>query len=67
MFLNMLPDAVSEKLRERRDLNTLQQYVNEIVANVGRLKDAELAKIHSQRMANALKAGSRSTVNAVME
>ena len=30
MFLNMLPPSVSEKLRERRDLRTLQDYINEI-------------------------------------
>ena len=67
MFLNMLPDPVAEKLRERRDLNTLQQYINEVDADLGRLNDAKLAKLHSQRMANALKAGSRSSVNAVVE
>ena len=61
----MLPDAVSEKLRGRRDPNTLQQYVNEIDADLGSLNDVKLAKIHSQRRANALKAGSRSTVSAV--
>ena len=67
MFLNMLPTSVSEKLRERRDLTTLQQYINEIDADLGRLNDARLAKLHAQRMSSALKAGSRSSVNAVVE
>ena len=67
MFLNMLPPSVSEKLRERRDLVTLQQYINEIDLDLGRLNDAKLAKIHAQRMSNALKSGSRTSVNAVVE
>ena len=67
MFLNMLPPSVSEKLRERRDLVSLQQYINEIDLDLGRLNDAKLAKIHAQRMSNALKPGSRTSVNAVIE
>ena len=67
MFLNMLPPSVSEKLRERRDLVSLHQYINEIDLDLGRLNDARLAKIHAQRMSNALKPGSRTSVNAVVE
>ena len=67
MFLNMLPDSVSSKLRERKDLHSLQQYINEVDADLGRLNDAKLAKIHSQRMASALRTGSRSSVSAIME
>ena len=67
MFLNMLPESVSHKLRERKDLTTLQQYINEIDADLGRLNDAKLAKIHSQRMTSALKSGSRSPVSALVE
>ena len=67
MFLNMLPPSVSEKIRERRDLVTLQQYINEIDVDLGRLNDAKLAKIHAQRMTNSLKPGSRTSVNAVVE
>ena len=67
MFLNMLPTSVSEKLRERKDLHTLQSYIDEVDADLGRLNDARLAKIQAQRMNNALKAGSRTPVNAVVE
>ena len=67
MFLNMLPSSVSEKLRERRDLTTLQQYINEIDMDLGRLNDAKLARIHAQRMSSSLKTGSRSSVNAVVD
>lgn len=67
MFLNMLPDIVSSKLRERRDLSTLQQYIDEVTSDLGRLNDAKLAKIHMQRMSTALKSGSRTSVNAVTE
>ena len=67
MFLNMLPPSVSEKLRERRDLSTLKEYINEIDSDLGRLNDAKLARLHSQRMSSALKSGSRSSVNSVVE
>ena len=67
MFLNMLPETVAHKLRERKDLNTLQQYINEVDADLGRLNDAKLAKLHQQRMSTALRAGSRSPVNALVE
>ena len=67
MFLNMLPPSVSEKLRERRDLNTLQQYINEVDADLGRLNDAKLARLHAQRMSSALRSGSRSSINALVE
>ena len=67
MFLNMVPGSVAEKLRERKDLNTLQQYIDEINADLGRLNDTKLAKIHAQRMTAALKSGSRSSVNAITE
>ena len=67
MFLNMLPNSVSEKLRERKDLTTLQHYINEVDADLGRLNDARLAKIQAQRMTNALKSGSRTPVSAMVE
>ena len=67
MFLNMLPAAVAEKLRERKDLSTLQQYINEIDTDLGRLNDTKLAKIHAQRMSSALKSGSRSSINVVVD
>ena len=67
MLLNMLSPSVSEKLRERRDLTTLQQYINEVDADLGRLNDAKLAKVHAQRMSSALKSGSKSSMNALVE
>ena len=67
MFLNMLPVSASEKLRERKDLITLQSYINEVDTDLSRLNDARLAKIQAQRMSTALKSGSRSPVNAVIE
>ena len=67
MFLNMLPTSVSEKLRERKGLSTLQSYIDEVDADLGRLNDARLAKIQAQRMTNALRSGSRTPVSAVVE
>ena len=63
----MLPPSISEKLRERRDLVSLQQYIHEIDLDLGRLNDSKLVKIHAQRMSNALKPGSRTSVNAAIE
>ena len=67
MFLNMLPESVAAKLRERKDLVTLQQYINEIDVDLGRMNDAKLAKMHAQRMSTSLRSGSRSSVNVIAE
>ena len=66
MFLNMLPASVSEKLRERRDLQTLQDYINEVNSDLGRLNDSRLAKVQAQRMKNNLHQGPKNPVHAVM-
>ena len=67
MFFNMLPESVAHKLHERKDLNSLQQYIDEVDSDLGRLNDAKLAKLHHQRMSTALRAGSRSPVNTLVE
>ena len=67
MCLNMLPTGVSEKLRERKDLNTLQSHIDEVDAYFGKLNNSELPRIHAQRMSNALKYASRSSIKAVVE
>ena len=63
-FFNMLPESVAHKLRERKDPNTLQQYIDEVDSDLGRLNDSKLAKLHQQQVSTALGAGSRSPVNA---
>ena len=65
MFLNMLPHSVSEKLCERRDLRILQDYINEINNDLGRLNDARLAKVQAQRMKSALHQGPKNPVHAI--
>ena len=67
MFLNMLPNVLSSKLRERKDLSTLQQYIDEVNGDLGRLNDGHLARIQSQRMKNSLQHGPKNPVNAVVE
>ena len=67
MFLNMLPPAVAEKLRERKDISTLQEYINEINGDLGRLNDARLAKVNAQRMKTTLLHGAKNAVNVLVE
>ena len=66
MFLNMLPHAIAEKLRERRDISTLQEYINGIHGDIGRLNDARLAKVHAQRMKTTLASGAKNPIHAVV-
>ena len=63
----MLPTALSAKLRERKDLSTLQQYIDEVNGDLGRLNDGHLARIQSQRMKNTLQHGPKNPANVVME
>ena len=67
MFLNMLPTAVAEKLRERRDLTSLQAYIDEVNGDLGRLNDARLAKVQAQRMKSTLHQGPKNPVHAVLK
>ena len=64
-FLNILPEAVKKDVRETRGLNTLQDMIQHVQKDLGRLNDSKIAKLHAERLKQSLSGSHR--VNAMTE
>ena len=64
MLEEKLPPSISKDLREQRHLNTLDQCLDHLWAEIARLNDTKIAHLHSQRLKQML---SKKSVNAVTE
>ena len=65
MFINILPPTVQKDVRENRDLNTLQRCIDHVLSDLGRLNDAQLSKMHSDRLRQSLSSTQR--ISPVLE
>ena len=65
MFLNILPDSVNKDLREKPQLISLQQCIDHVLADIGRLNDVQLSKMHMDRLKQSL--GSTQRISQVLE
>ena len=59
MFINILPPTVQKEVRETPGLITLQSCINHVLGNIGRLNDAQLSKLHMERLKQSLSATQR--------
>ena len=59
MFINILPPLVQKEVRERPGIVTLQQCINHVLSDIGRLNDLKLSKIHSDKLKQSLSATQR--------
>ena len=59
MFINILPPAVQKDVRERPGLTTLQQCIDHVISDLGRLNDAQLSKLHMDRLKQSLNPSQR--------
>ena len=64
-FLNILPEAVKKDVRETRGLHTLQDMIQHVQKDLGRLNDSKIAKLHADRLRQSLSGTHR--VNAMTE
>ena len=65
MFINILPSTVQREIREKPGLVTLQQCIDHVLADLGRLNDVQLSKLHTERLKQSLNATQR--VSPVLE
>ena len=54
MFINILPESVKRDVREAKGLNNLQDYINHVTRDLGRLNDLKLSKLHADRLKHSL-------------
>ena len=59
MFINILPESVRKDIREKPGLTTLQQCIDHVLADIGRLNDVQLSKMHSDRLKQSLSSTQR--------
>ena len=59
MFINILPPAVQKDVREKPGLATLQQCIDHVLSDLGRLNDAQLSKLHMDRLKQSLNPSQR--------
>ena len=59
MFINILPPAVQKEVRERPDLTTLQNCIDHVLSDLGRINDAHLSKMHMERLKQSLSTSQR--------
>ena len=50
MFINILLESVRKDIREKPGLITLQLCIDHVIADIGRLNDVQLWKMHSDRL-----------------
>ena len=55
----MLPPAVQKEVRERPDLTTLQNCIDHVLSDLGRINDAHLSKMHMERLKQSLSTSQR--------
>ena len=65
MFLNILPPGVQKEVREKPGLATLQQCIDHVLADLGRLNDVHLSKLHTERLKQSLHPSQR--ISPVLE
>ena len=65
MFINILPENVKKEVREHKHLHSLQDCINHVMMDLGRINDAKLSKLHADRLKQSLSSSQR--VNAVTE
>jgi hypothetical protein len=65
MFINILPPTVQKEVREKADLTTLQKCIDHVLADLGRINDAQLSKLHLERFKQSLSSSHR--LNPVVE
>ena len=65
MFLNILPDSVNKDVREKPNLVSLQQCIDHVLSDVGRLNDVQLSKMHMDRLKQSLAPAQR--ISPVLE
>ena len=56
MFVNILPPSVQKEIRERPGLSTLQSCIDHVMSDLGRINDAQLSKLHVERLKHSLSA-----------
>ena len=66
MFLNMLPEKIASDIRDKRECNTLQKCMDQVMKDIHRYNDGKLAKIHSQRLKQMLSRGPKNPVNSLV-
>ena len=54
MFINILPPAIQKEVREWPGLHSLQQCINHVLSDIGRLIYAKLSNLHSDRLKQSL-------------
>ena len=59
MFINILPAAVQKEVCEKPGLDTLQKCIDHVVSDLGRLNDAQLSKLHMDRLKQSLSSTQR--------
>ena len=59
MFINILPAAVQKEVREKPGLDTLQKCIDHVLSDLGRLNDAQLSKLHMDRLKQSLSSTQR--------
>ena len=59
MFINILPPSVQKEVREKPGLITLQQCIDHVLCDLGRLNDAQLSKLHMDRLKQSLNPSQR--------
>ena len=65
MFINILPPGVQKEIREKPGLATLQQCIDHVLADLGRLNDVQLSKLHTERLKQSLHPSQR--ISPVLE
>ena len=65
MFINILPENVKKEVREHKHLYCLQDCINHVMGDLGRLNDLKLSKLHADRLKQSLSSTQR--ISAVTE
>ena len=66
MYLNMLPEKIAADIRDKRECDTLQKCMDQVMRDIHRYNDGKLAKIHSQRLKHMLSQGPKNSINALV-
>jgi hypothetical protein len=54
MFISILPENVKNAVREHKHLYCLQDCINHVMGDLGRLNDLKLSKLHADRLKQSL-------------
>ena len=59
MFINILPESVRKDIHEKPGFTTSQPCIDHVLADIGRLNDVQLSKMHSDRLKQSLSSTQR--------